>query len=154
MGEKLKLVLLISLGGIALICYTVYIGEKSEETPKAPPVVERTVEKEKVRTVGRVEKKARKRLPSDFKERQQRFKDYCLRELAIEDLRYESDWQIWVVLKPYKYTTKGNVKKIAEFIGRAYQNQTGFNDFVAVTVWEYPQGWNGGGIYAKGYVSP
>jgi len=74
------------------------------------------------------------------------FKNWAIENTGITDVVFQDNgYSIWVWLTPEKYTNKGNVKKIAEFIARAYKMQTGYNELVIVTVWDY-----NGGIYAKG----
>ena len=46
-----------------------------------------------------------------------------------------SDFQIWVMLKPEEYNSKDNLKKIAHFLSKSYKEQTGFRGVVTVTVW-------------------
>ena len=73
------------------------------------------------------------------KQAKENFKSWALRNTAVTYLEYpeNSDWQIWVKLKPNKYTTKNNVESIALQLARAYKMQTGFNKLVIVSVW-YP----------------
>ena len=70
-----------------------------------------------------------------------RLKKQMLPKVVFQDNGYS----IWVWLEPYKYTNESNVKKIAEFLARAYKMQTGYNQLVIVTVWDYNNR-----IYVKG----
>lgn len=65
------------------------------------------------------------------------FKLWALNNTAVTYLEYPegSDWQIWVRLKPDKYTSKENVESIALQLAKSYKMQTGFNKLVIVTVW-------------------
>jgi len=67
-----------------------------------------------------------------------KFKKWALENTAVTYLEYPegSDWQLWVRLKPEKYTTKANVEQIALNIARYYKLQTKFNSLVIVTVWD------------------
>jgi len=76
------------------------------------------------------------------------FKQYALDTLAVTWFEYQSDWQIWVKLEPYKYTTKANVKEIAQYLARAYKTQTQYKGAVVVTVWDL----NKDKIWANGKV--
>jgi hypothetical protein len=76
------------------------------------------------------------------------FQEWTMKNCAVTDFYYASDWQIWIRLSPYKYTNKENVEQIARYIAKAYKSQTGYDDLVIVTVWDpYTDG-----IYAKGYM--
>jgi tetratricopeptide (TPR) repeat protein len=74
---------------------------------------------------------------------QDEFKKYLLENTAVTDVHYESDWQIWVYLKPEKYTSVENVEKIAKQIARWYGRRMN-KDFTICTVYQ------GSRIYAKG----
>ena len=78
--------------------------------------------------------------PRVSQEAQEKFKTWALQNTAVTYVEYpeKSDWQIWVKLKPEKYTPKENVENIALSIARAYKLQTGFKELVIVTVW-HPQ---------------
>lgn len=67
------------------------------------------------------------------------FKKWALKTTSVTYLEYpdNSNWQIWVRLQPDKYTTKENLEQIALWLAKAYKLQTGFNDYVVVTIWHY-----------------
>ncbi len=71
------------------------------------------------------------------------FKRWLFKNTAVTEVRFESDWQIWVTLEPYKYTNEDNVEEIAETIAKWYAQKMD-KDFTACTVWK------GKEIYAKG----
>jgi hypothetical protein len=64
------------------------------------------------------------------------FHKWAMKNLAVTDFYYPSDWQIWVRLTPDKYTNKENVEQIATYIAKAYKSQTGYEGLVIVTVWD------------------
>jgi len=74
---------------------------------------------------------------------QEEFKKYLLDNTAVTDVQYESDWQIWVYLKPEKYTSVENVEQIAKQIAKWYGQRMN-KDYTICTVWQGSQ------VYAKG----
>ena len=74
------------------------------------------------------------------------FKNWAIEKTDVTKVVFQDNgYSIWVWLEPYKYTNESNVKKIAEFLARAYKMQTGYNQLVIVTVWDYNNR-----IYVKG----
>jgi hypothetical protein len=93
------------------------------------------------------EVKSEKKLSVSTVEKE-KFKKWALQNASVTYLEYpdNSDWQIWVKLKPEKYTTKENIEKIALSLARGYKLQTGFENLVSVSVWHL----NKSEIVAKG----
>ncbi len=118
------------------------VAERTFENPKPATKVERTPRKP-----APVRKSASKRTGPTSTQKAQ-FKRYCLNNLAVVEVNFQSDWQIWVRLKSHKYTGKANVERIAEHLARAYKNQTGYKGLVIVTVWDFTSS----RIVAKGRV--
>jgi len=74
------------------------------------------------------------------------FENWLYANTAVTEVHFESDWQIWVTLESYKYTSKENVEQIAETIARWYAQKMN-KSYTICTVWR------GNSIYAKGSYS-
>lgn len=74
------------------------------------------------------------------------FENWLYANTAVTEVHFESDWQIWVTLESYKYTSEENVEQIAETIARWYAQKMN-KSFTVCTVWR------GNSIYAKGNYS-
>jgi hypothetical protein len=75
-------------------------------------------------------------------EKQLEFKTWLFRNTAVTEVRFETDWQIWVTLEDYKYTSIENVETIANIIAKWYSQKMN-RDYVSCTIWK------GKEIYAK-----
>ena len=113
---------------LILIALVVWV-QSSNETSK---IQQTTTQPTKAKPEVKVVKKS-----SVSAATKEKFKKWALQNTAITYLEYpeKSDWQIWVRLKPEKYTTKENIENIALSIARYYKLQTGFKDLVIVSVW-------------------
>ena len=76
---------------------------------------------------------------------QDEFKKWLLKNTAVIEVHFESNWQIWARLSPDKYTSKDNVEQIAESIAQWYAKKMGKN-FTVCTIWNQ----SGSKIFAKG----
>ena len=74
------------------------------------------------------------------------FENWLYANTAVTEVHFESDWQIWVTLESYKYTSEENVEQIAETIARWYAQKMN-KSYTVCTVWR------GNSIYAKGSYS-
>lgn len=74
---------------------------------------------------------------------QSEFENWLYNNTAVIEVHFESDWQIWVTLESYKYTSESNVEEIAEDIARWYAQRMN-KSFTVCTVWK------GDDVYAKG----
>lgn len=81
---------------------------------------------------------------SSSSSKQSNFKDWLFRNTAVTEVHFESNWQIWVTLESYKYTSESDVKEIAKTIARWYAQKMSISR-AACTIWYGDQ------IYAKGY---
>jgi tetratricopeptide (TPR) repeat protein len=77
---------------------------------------------------------------------QAEFINWLYSNTAVTEVSFESDWQIWVTLQPYKYTSKSDVEEIATTIAGWYAQKTN-KSLVICTVWR------GDKVYAKGSYS-
>jgi hypothetical protein len=80
---------------------------------------------------------------SSTTQKQEEFKTWLLENTAVTEVHFESDWQIWVFLKPEKYTSEENAEQIAKTIAKWYSQKMG-KDFTICTIWL------GSEVYAKG----
>ena len=81
------------------------------------------------------------------KQAKQDFKKWVLKNTEVTWFEYKDDGIIWIKLTRDKYTTKSNVKKIAESIARYYKMQTQYKKPVVVTIWDLYEN----KIWAKGH---
>lgn len=82
---------------------------------------------------------------TDAKE-QIKFEEWLLKNTAVIEVHFESDWLIWVRLSPGKYTNKANVKQIAETIAKWYAQRMNKTRTIC-TVWNYSLT----SVYVKGH---
>ena len=80
-------------------------------------------------------------------DKQIEFEEWLLKNTAVIEVHFESNWQIWVRLSPEKYTNKANVTRIAEQIAAWYAQRMNKTRAIC-TVWDYSNRY----VYAKGKI--
>ena len=80
---------------------------------------------------------------STLDSKQNDFKDWLFSNTAVTEVHFESDWQIWITLEAYKYTSEENVEEIARTIAKWYAQKMSASHAVCTV-------WRGEEIYAKG----